>query len=307
MDLLADALAVGGVRGALGARVEAADPWGVFWDPVDRAVIYAITSGTAWLNLEGRDPLQLMPGDVVLLPTGAGHVVSSAPGTRAPACSYVVPADASANGAVLRLGEGEVRTHLLGASYEYDPAVSMPVLGALPAVVHLPAEHSGTCLDDTIRLLARELAHPQMGTAIVLDRLIDILLIQLLRVWLATRPEEAKHSWLGVLDDPLLSAALTRIHGEPAKPWTTAQLADELAVSRATLSRRFQARTGQSPGAYLTNWRMDVAASRLRESDDTLETIARSVGYSSVYAFSRAFTRARAQSPGRYRTAVRQV
>jgi AraC-like DNA-binding protein len=305
MDLLADALAVSGVRGALGARIEGAEPWAVTWHPIDRAVIYALTAGTAWLNFANRPPLQLMPGDVVLLRTGAGHVLSSDPGALAPSCDHVAAEQARVAGDVLRFGTGEVRTHLIGASYEHDPDVSARVLGVLPEIVHLPAHHSGSCLDDTVHLLARELAYPQMGSAIVLDRLVDILLVQLLRVWLATNPELAKNSWLGVLDDPLLSTALAKLHSAPAEPWTTARLADELAVSRATLSRRFLTGTGQSPGAYLTNWRMDLAARRLRDTDDTLETVARSVGYTSVYAFSRAFSRARSQPPGRYRLTSR--
>ena len=305
MDLLADALAVSGVRGAVGARVEGAEPWAVAWDAIDRAVIYALTTGTAWLNLPGRAPLQLLPGDVVLLRNGAGHVISSDPGALAPQCDHAAAEHARKSGEVLRFGSGEVRTHLVSASYENDPAISTQVLGSLPELVHLPADHSGSCLEDTVRLIARELAYPQLGTAIVLDRFVDILLVQLLRVWLAHHPEEAKKSWLGVLDDPLLSAALTKLHGDPAYPWTTANLAAELAVSRATLSRRFLAGTRESPGAYLTNWRMDLAARRLRDSDDTLETIARAVGYTSVYAFSRAFSRARSQPPGRYRITSR--
>ncbi|WP_328324357.1 AraC family transcriptional regulator [Kribbella sp. NBC_00382] len=305
MDLLADALAVSGVRGTLGARIEGAEPWAVAWQPVERAVIYAVTAGTAWLNVRGREPLELMPGDVVLLRNGAGHVLSSDPGALAPGCDHLVAERARETGDVLRFGTGEVRTHVTSASYENDPAISTQVLGSLPEVVHLPADSSGSCLDDTVRLIGREVAYPQLGAAIVLDRLVDILLVQLIRVWLAHHPEEARKSWLGVLDDPLLSAALTKLHGDPARPWTTASLATELAVSRATLSRRFLAGTGESPGAYLTNWRMDLAARRLRDSDDTLETIARAVGYMSVYAFSRAFSRARSTPPGRYRLTSR--
>ncbi|ADB32856.1 transcriptional regulator, AraC family [Kribbella flavida DSM 17836] len=305
MDLLADVLAVAGVRGTLGARIEAADPWGLTWRGVEDAAFYAVTAGTAWLSVPGREPLQLLPGDVVLLPTGPDHAISSAPGVWAPDCDPSAAEHARRTGGVIRFGEGEVRTHLLVAAYAHDPAVSTQMLTLLPEVVHLRGDHGGTCLDDTLRVLARELAYPQAASSVVIDKLADILLIQLLRVWLAGRPEETKHSWLAVLDDPLLTEALTKLHQDPARPWTTELLASELTISRSTLARRFLAVIGQSPGSYLTQWRMDLAARRLRDSDDTLESIARSVGYTSVYAFSRAFSRARGVPPGRYRITAR--
>ncbi|GAA1516730.1 AraC family transcriptional regulator [Kribbella lupini] len=305
MDLLAEVLAVGGVQGTLGVRLEGAEPWALQWTHIPGAAFYAVTAGTSWLAIHGREPLRLSPGDVVLLPTGVSHTLSSDPGARAPECDPDAASHAQLTGDVLRFGTGEVQSRMLAATYSHDPAVSTQILQLLPEVVHLPADSSGSCLDDSVRLLTRELAYPQLGTSVVLNRLVDILLIQFLRVWLARRPEEAKETWLGVLDDPLLTAALTKLHDDPAHPWTTELLAAELGVSRATLTRRFASTTGQAPGAYLTRWRMDLAARRLRDSDDTLDTIARSVGYTTPYAFSRAFTRSRGQSPGRYRVTAR--
>lgn len=307
MDLLADVLTVGGVRGAAGARIEATAPWGIAWRGIAGAAFYAVTAGTAWLGLPGQPPRQLMPGDVVLLPNGTSHTMRSDP--DAP----VFPRDCSTAeaarscGSLLRMGSGEVQTHILGASYHYDPAVSTQVLTTLPELVHIRATNGGTCLDDTVRLLSRELAYPQLATELVLNRLVDILLVQLLRVWLAEKPAEAQETWLGVLADPLVSVALAKLHENPASPWTTELLATELATSRSTLTRRFRDVTGQSPGGYLTRWRMDLAAVRLRDTDDTLDTIARSVGYTSVYAFSRAFSRARGEAPGHYRHTARRT
>ncbi|BCL26675.1 AraC family transcriptional regulator [Streptomyces aurantiacus] len=305
MDLLADVLAVSGVRGTLGARIEAGEAWGVRWAENADAVFYAVGAGTAWLGLPGEPPRQLMPGDVVLLPTGTAHSLSGEPAASVSSCDLTDAETARNEGGVLRFGSGPVRTHVLAASYEHDPAVSTQVLTLLPDVVHIRADKGGNCLDDTVRLLSRELAHPRIGTAVVLNSLIDILLVQLLRVWLATAPDPSRPSWLGALRDALMAQALTKLHQQPARAWTTELLAAELAVSRATLSRRFLAVVGQSPGAYLTQWRMDLAARRLRDTDDSLESIAHSVGYTSVYAFSRAFSRDRSQPPGRYRAGIR--
>lgn len=305
MDLLDKVLTTASVRGVLGARIDTADAWGISWNPLGTAAFYAVTSGTAWLGLPGRPPERLLSGDVVLLRAGTPHTLSSDPDSAIGRCSNEVAERARAEGSVLSFGSGAPQGHILGAAYEHDPAVSIQVLDSLPEVVHLRADHGGTCLEDTVRLLGRELAHPQMASATVLGRLVDILLVQLLRVWLCHNPREAGDSWLAVLSDPLLSEAMSRLHEHPARPWTTDLLADELAVSRTTLTRRFQRLAHETPGRYLTRLRMDLAAVRLRDTDDTLEAIARSVGYTSVYAFSRAFRRDRGQAPGGFRRTSR--
>ncbi|MFI9379707.1 cupin domain-containing protein [Kutzneria sp. NPDC052558] len=304
MDLLGDLLAVGGVRGALGARIEAGGNWRLAWHKMRGAAFYAVTSGTAWLCRRDEEPVQLMPGDVVLLPSGTPHALVSSPE------QVLVPhqgCDTSqlTDGSLLRLGDGEVRTHVVGACYEYDPSVTTQVMNALPPVLHIRADNAGTGLDDTVRLLARELASPQAASSYVLNRVVDILLVQALRAWLAGKPNEVRGTCLSALTDPVVSAALAQLHQEPARPWTTDSLAAELTISRSTLTRRFRAVIGSAPADYLTRWRMDLAATRLRDTDDTLDSIARSVGYTSVYAFSRAFRRARAQAPGQFRATIR--
>jgi AraC-like DNA-binding protein len=194
-----------------------------------------------------------------------------------------------------------LRTRILCVSYHHDPAVTTPLLTLLPEVVHVPAGTGGPALDDTVRLLSAELAGSGLAKATVLDRLVDVLLIQLLRAWSAADRGASAVSWLHALRDPVVAAALAALHAAPARPWTIDALADEVAVSRATLARRFAALVGDTPAAYLTRWRMDLAARRLRDSDDPVNVVAHAVGYTSEYAFSRAFSRSRAMSPGRYR------
>lgn len=307
MDLLSEALAVSGVRGAVGARIEAGTNWGWWWaSATPRAALHAVTSGTAWFGLAGEPPIQLMPGDVVLLPGGTEHAI----GSDAREVARTGPGrydqtQVTGSGAV-RIGAPPVRTHILCADYDHDAVASTQVLDLLPPLVHIRGDSNGGLLEDTVRLLGRELAEPRLAAGIVLDRFVDILLIQVLRAWLASGPA-TQSSWLGVLNDDIAQAAVTRIHEDPARPWTAAALARETGVSRATLIRRFASAAGESPGTYLTRWRMDLAARRLRDTDDSLDEIARSVGYTSVYAFSRAFTRLRSQPPGRYRANSRTL
>ena len=101
----------------------------------------------------------------------------------------------------------------------------------------------------------------------------------------------------------MVARALALLHERPGDPWTVEALAGAVHLSRATLARRFAAQVGEPPLAYLTRWRMVLAARRLKSTTDTVETIARDLGYTSEYAFNRTFRRHRGQPPGRYRRA----
>ncbi|WP_037911651.1 AraC family transcriptional regulator [Actinacidiphila yeochonensis] len=311
MDLLDDALALAGVRGTAALRIEAGRGWGITWARNADAVLYAVAAGNAWVTAEGADgePLSvdLGPGDVVLLPTGVAHSIADDAHRTPRPCDTAATDDLRRVGEPLRLGAGESRTRLLGASYRHDRVVSLHVLNLLPPVVHIRANRADGALDDTVRMITRETASPRPGTQVVLDRLVDIVLVQVLRGWLDSNPGLSRGSWIGALADPLVSDAMVRMHERPARPWTTERLAQELAVSRSTLTRRFQDATGQNPAEYLTRWRMDLAARQLRDTDTGIDTVARSVGYTSVHAFNRAFHRTRGLPPARFRTTSRET
>jgi AraC-like DNA-binding protein len=308
MDALAAVLAVAGVRGAIAATVNAAEPWGLWLDAVPRAAFHAITDGTAWLRVHDEPGIRLMPGDIVLLPVGTAHILASGPDAHAQPWDHVAAEQALAAGGELTIGAGTVQTRILCASYHQDPAVTLPLLTLLPDVLHIPASRANPGLDATLRLLASELGRPQPGAAAVLNRLVDILLVQILRIWTASSTSPAGPvCWLTALADPVAGPALALLHTQPGRPWTVDALAAGIGVSRATLARRFAAKVGEPPAAYLTRWRMDLAAQRLRDTDDTAGTIARSLGYTSEYAFNRAFTRQRYTPPGRYRAQARSA
>jgi AraC-like DNA-binding protein len=301
MDLFSDVLEVSGVRGTIGARIEAGGSWSVPVVGCTAAVLHVVIAGTAWLGLEDRSSpwLELAAGDVVLMPGGPSHVLGSAPGSGA-----AVAALAFESNEVIRLGLPPTRTRILTIRYDCDHSVNTQILGALPQVVHIRGDQGEAGFDDTVRMLGRELSQPRLAGRAVLNSLVDIMLVQLMRAWLPTRPGH-RGTWLGVLEDPLVHSAMERLHAEPARPWTTTTLASALDVSRATLSRRFPAAIGQSPAAYLTQWRMDLAAVRLSKTQEPVESVAAAVGYQSVPAFSRAFARSHGATPGRYRAARR--
>lgn len=140
------------------------------------------------------------------------------------------------------------------------------------------------------------------GQDVILDRLLDLVLIAAVQTWLAQDGSPAP-GWYAAHDDPVVGPALALIHSHPGQAWTVASLAAAVGSSRAGLARRFTQLVGQTPVAYLTSWRLSHAADLLTTTDATLDGIARQVGYSSAFAFSAAFKRARGVSPRSYRQA----
>ncbi|GAB3275604.1 AraC family transcriptional regulator [Kineosporia babensis] len=304
MDPLADVLAISGVRGALSTRIEAGGSWAVVLDDYPGTALHVITAGSAWLSTPESEPVELAAGDVVLLPAGTPHGLGNEPGDGRKGCEYAT-ARGRGSGDVISLGTSPATTRIVTIHYDSDPATLTQILPRLPGLVHVRADNGTAGLNDTVRMLAREVAQPRIGTAAVLKSLVDIVLVEMLRAWLAESPPECFGTWLGALYDPVVGRALQHLHQDPATSWTTSSLAQAISVSRATLSRRFPAAVGTTPAAYLAVWRMDLAAVHLRDTHDSLENIAASVGYGSVPAFTRAFTRAHGRTPGRYRAEAR--
>ncbi|MET0693809.1 MAG: AraC family transcriptional regulator, partial [Propionibacteriaceae bacterium] len=151
-----------------------------------------------------------------------------------------------------------------------------------------------------MELVASEISRDEPGQQVVLDRWLDLALIMTLRAWFA-RPESHAPGWYRAQSDPAVGPALRLLHEQPARAWTIADLADAVGMSRAGLARRFTSLVGEPPMGYLAEWRITLAAERLRTSSDTVERIARQVGYANAFALSVAFKRIRGVSPTDYR------
>lgn len=307
MDALTDVLDLSRVSGAVLARVRAHDPWGVAVAPTRGAAFHAITAGVCWLYAGSESPRQLMPGDVVLLPAGAPHRLMSAPGLPAREFSQIAKAQRlSPDGELVLDGPGAV-TSFLCAGYTYDNEIAHPLMSLFPAVLHLAASDANSPSQTTLRLLAQELGRPAVGSGVIIQRLIDVLLVHVIREWLSTTKDPYVASWIRGLRDPAIAKVLALLHHRPQEPWTVKELAEEVHMSRSTLARRFVELVGQTPLGYLGRWRMDVAAQMLRETEEPVAAVGRRVGYHSEFAFSRAFARARGEPPARYRRAHRNT
>jgi AraC-like DNA-binding protein len=261
------------------------------------------------VRVKGHPPIEQLPGDVVLLPTGAAHIVASAPDGATRTWRKVAEGQAGdpAHECVFDGPAGGSSTHVICAGFEYDHEVAQPLLSLMPPLLFLSGQEmpEGSPVQATLRVLRHELAVRTSGSGTVIDRLIDILFVQVIRSWLGAE-DRSGTSWLQALRDPTIGRALSILHANPAAPWTIESLAREVSLSRATLTRRFSTLVGEPPLSYLTRWRMELAARHLRETDKAVNAIARQVGYASEFAFSRAFSRLRGLPPSRYRTELRQ-
>lgn len=192
-------------------------------------------------------------------------------------------------------------TVMLVGAYESMGDISERLLRALPPLLSLDSDQWDSPL---VSLLCNEVVKDEPGQAAVLDRLLDLLLIAVLRAWFA-RSEAEVPGWHRSQADPVVGRALSIMHKAPAHPWTVASLAAEIGVSRAALARRFHDVVGEPPMTFLTGWRLALAADLLREPDATVSSVAEKVGYSSPFALSTAFKRVRGVSPQQHRVAAR--
>jgi AraC-like DNA-binding protein len=287
MDVLSDAISVMGTGRPTSTRLRVGSPWRYTFAPYDGAGFHVVVRGTGWLLAEASEPVALGTGDVVLLPRGSAHVLSDGPDARG-----AVPFEQA-------LADPRGTTEFLCGKYRLDRSRTHPVLAQLPEIVHIPnpvGRHPE--LRAAIDLLGAEVTTERPGRHAVLSGLLDLLLVYLVRAWLADQPGAG---WPQALSDPEIAAVLAALHTEPGAPWRMTELAERAGLSRATLARRFTALTGQPPMTYLTWWRMTTAARLLRDTDQPLPAIARQVGYGSPFAFSHAFTRQFGLAPGRYR------
>lgn len=307
MDVLSNVLKVTNLTAVpLGSR-EFLAPWGLRIDELDKPMILLVRRGSMWLRSRGAEPVRLKAGDLVLLSSGTGQVLSS--GRDTAELEHYTQAIARSHNRVVPSLHGKPdpnaeSTVLLGVTYEF----SQEGFGdndracLLPEIIRLSATQvsEDSELQALLQLLTQEAARRDIGFELVQPRLLDALLIYMLRTWLRDQPEGSA-GWLGALRDPQIRRALTLIHASPEAPWTVESLAQQAAMSRAAFAKRFADLVGEPPLAYVTRWRMDLAAKFLRESREPVARIAGKVGYLSETAFAKAFRRRRKMPPGAYR------
>jgi AraC-like DNA-binding protein len=329
IDPLSDVLRSVRLRGSVYFHVSCRDQWSAF-APDSREMAPAVmpgaehlieyhllVKGEGWVAVDGEPPVKMRAGDIVMLPHGDAHVVSSAPG--------LVPADEGGDEwlfrmanepkplpityrggmfeAGKRLPDGDCSATLYCGFIACDIKPFNPLVAALPRLLHLPAEGVGAWVAPMLAHAASESGdRSRAGASALLQRASEMMFVDGARRYLDTLPEESK-GWLGALRDRHVGRAITLMHEAPSEAWTVESLGERVGLSRSALHDRFASLTGLAPMQYLANWRMQCGARLLREGHASVAAVAQEVGYDSEAAFSRAFKRATGLPPAAWRKA----
>ncbi|WP_214321803.1 AraC family transcriptional regulator [Nonomuraea sediminis] len=307
MDVLSDLLHRARARNAVVRQLIQRPPWSLTFDDAPPLTVVATLGGQASIRLDDTDaaPALLAAGDIALISGTSRYTIADDPSTPAQAVvrggrKYFVeePAGIQRSLAPRTYGDGlPGATITLRGAYEVRGDVGERLLSLLPPLAVVPAgPRTRAALDQ----LAAEAARDEPGQDAVLDRLLDLVLVLALRAWCAGQ-DSALPAWWRALTEPAVGDALRLLHEDPSRRWTVATLAIEVGMSRAAFAARFSALVGEPPLTYLTGWRMTLAADLLRDTDATIATVARRVGYEDAFAFSVAFKRARGLTPSSWR------
>jgi AraC-like DNA-binding protein len=329
-DTLSDLLRAVRLRGAIFFYIEGAEPW-VAEAPRSKDIIPAImpgvdhlmefhvvVRGSCWAAVAGETPVRLEEGDIALFPQGDHHVMSSAPGLRGggdvgiyfaprpPQMPFALTLGEPGRSTAVLDGGGHQQATVVCGFLGCDARPFNPLLASMPRVLRIPglAREGSSWIAGFLRSVVDESNRKRPGGEAVLERMSEMMFVEVLRRYADALPPD-QTGWLAGMRDAAVGRALSLMHQRPGEPWTLDRLGEEAAISRSTLHERFVHFIGQPPMQYLAQWRMQLAAGWLRDTDAKVIDVALEVGYENEAAFSRAFRRAVGESPGAWRRARR--
>lgn len=318
MDALSELLRAVKLSGAMFFKSRCTAPWCLAAPPSREFLAYVpakathiiefhhISEGTAYVRV-GEETTPLSGGDIVMMPHGDAHFMGNGVGGALINGEAALPALMSGRMHLADFGGGGENTGLVCGYLACDAQLIKPVLAGLPRVVRVNfrADEAGEWFEKTLRHAVDQAAANAPGSDVILAHLAEVLFAEVLRRYLLSLPS-GRTGWLAGASDPAVSRALAALHREPAREWTLDELAQNSGVSRSVLTERFARLLGQSPMAYLTNWRLELGAEALRATSRSVQRVALEVGYESEAAFNRAFKRRFSVPPARYRREVRE-
>lgn len=282
--------------------MQLSSPWALSLHAPDMANFHIVTSGAAWLLTEDAPPLLLEKGDLVVLPGGTAHRLQDRANTATPARDVMPDLLKQPNTNVLTHGGGGPETTTVSGLFRFDVDMAAPLVAALPGVMHIRGHDAKLApwLAIGLQFLGIEMATRRPAHQAIINRLLDVLLIESVRDYVESLPE-GSHNWLAALRDKALSAVLSEMHARPQHEWTVQELAGVACLSRSAFAERFSQTIGMPPLAYLTKHRMRLAARHLGTSGHPVSRVAEMVGYGSEAAFSQAFKREYGVPPSAWR------
>lgn len=297
MDTLSEIVRSIRLRGRIYARWELTAPWGMALPAGEFASFHLVEEGECWLAAADGRSEALRGGELVVLFDGVAHALSDRPGRSATPVETLLQAQPP-GARVCRHGGGGQMSRLVCGKFASEGLSRSSGFQALPAMVRLDG---GGTAGKTVDLLASEIATNRPGSSAVAERLSEVLVVQVLREVLAegaSTPGSAGAGWLRAVRDEHVWTALGLLHSAPGTAWTVGDIARRVGLSRTVFADRFRSLVGETPMAYLGRLRHQLAARWLREGRLSVSEIAARVGYSSVSAFHRAFSKHAGEPPG---------
>lgn len=294
MDPLSDIITLLRPSAAVSKPISARGQWGVRYEAYDAPGFTIILAGEAWIAFGGREPLRLVEGDFLLLPTTPAFSLYSHSGV---ACVAAQPQSDP-----VRHGEPDEEPDFvaLGGTFDFERVNAPLLLALLPDLIHIPASLGRTTrFGRLIDMLAEECRSDFPGKEMIVQHMLETLLVEALR-WHGPDGEMVPAGLLKGLRDPSLARALRAIHADARAGWTVAELARLASMSRSAFAARFCETIGCAPIEYLARWRMALAKDALASGAKSLDRIADQIGYESASAFSTAFRRRLGCAPGKF-------
>jgi AraC-like DNA-binding protein len=317
MDALSELLRSVKLSGAMFFVAECSKPWRVVSPPAATLGRYdaphaspdiefhLVMEGTGYIRV-GEERTPFAAGDLLMVPHGDEHEMGNGVGGALYNASPGI-ADLLKGGlAYSRIGGGGDQTRLVCGYLACDAGLIAPVVAGLPHVVrvHLRNDAAGEWLERSIQHAVLRVQEAAPGSDVILARLAEVVFTEALQRYVMQLPS-GRTGWLAGAGDATVGSALAALHNKPAHAWTLDELAQRAGVSRSALTERFARYLGQSPMAYLADWRLELAAEALRTSSRSVLQVASEVGYESEAAFNRAFKRKFGAPPAQYRRASR--
>jgi AraC-like DNA-binding protein len=316
VDVLSEVLKTVHLRGALFFNACFSAPWNisspssacvapVLAPGAEHLIIYhLLTEGRAYAKTDDGDQVTVNSGEIVIFPHGDQHTLRNGARCKALDASKALPEILAQNLKEMSFGGGGEVTKFICGYMACDRITSQPLLKCLPPVLKIGIrdDAAGEWLEATIRFTVQQALTANTGSAIILAKLSEVLFLEAIRRYVATLPQE-QTGWLAGARDPVVGHCLSLLHTQSSHHWTIAELAKQVALSRSALAERFTFYLGEPPIAYLTRWRLQLAARTLESTSRSVLQIASEVGYESEAAFNRAFKRLYGAPPAQYRRA----
>lgn len=315
MDVLSEVLRVVKLEGAVFFNGEFSAPWCLsepqsttiapYLSPeAGHLILYHyLTEGRAYAKLPDGRREELTAGDIVIFPHGDPHLLGNGSPEKPVDAVQRFAKNLTQGLKLARFGGGGEISKFVCGYLVCEPRLSEVFLAGLPKMlkVHVANEPSGQWLENSIRFtVGGEVNGSHAGSGLVLAKLSEVLFVETLRRYINELPAD-QTGWLAGARDPIIGQALALLHKEPADPWTVENLARRIGLSRTRFAERFRHFLGESPMAYLAQWRLKLGAEILQSTEDSVAEVALAVGYGSEAAFNRAFKRAFDCPPAQFR------